>query len=86
MFGAAITTAGIVAVLCVFTFGLHPSRIMLEIMDEMNARREERDEELNHRIQESSEQEVAAFVKALTKSCLKIPSNILVLFNFEAQR
>ena len=49
MFGAAITTAGIVAVLCVFTFGLHPSRIMLEIMDEMNARREERDEELNYR-------------------------------------
>ena len=49
MFGAAITTAGIVAVLCVFTFGLHPSRIMLEIMDEMNARREERDEALNQR-------------------------------------
>jgi len=49
MFGAAITTVGIVAVLCVFTFGLHPSEIMLDIMDEMNARREERDEELNHR-------------------------------------
>ena len=49
MFGAAITTVGIVAVLCVFTFGLHPSEIMLDIMDEMNARREERDEELNYR-------------------------------------
>ncbi|MBQ7410709.1 MAG: DNA translocase FtsK [Clostridia bacterium] len=49
MFGAAITTAGIVAVLCVFTFGLHPSEIMLDIMDEMNARREERDEALNQR-------------------------------------
>ena len=49
MFGAAITAGGIVAVLCVFTFGLHPSEIMLDIMDEMNARREERDEELNYR-------------------------------------
>ncbi len=49
MFGAAITTAGIVAVLCVFTFGLHPSELMLDIMDEMNARREERDEALNQR-------------------------------------
>ena len=45
-FGAAVTTMGIVAVLFVFTFGLHPSRIMLDIMDEMNARREEREEEL----------------------------------------
>ena len=45
-FGAAVTTMGIVAVLFVFTFGLHPSTIMLDIMDEMNARREEREEEL----------------------------------------
>ena len=49
MFGAAITAGGIVAVLCVFTFGLHPSEFMLDIMDEMNARREERDEALNQR-------------------------------------
>ena len=45
-FGAAVTTMGVVAVLFVFTFGLHPSTIMLDIMDEMNARREEREEEL----------------------------------------
>ena len=45
-FGAAVTTMGIVAVLFVFTFGLHPSTIMLDLMDEMNARREEREEEL----------------------------------------
>lgn len=45
-FGAAVTTMGIVAVLFVFTFGLHPSAIMLDLMDEMNARREEREEEL----------------------------------------
>ncbi len=49
MFGAAITAGGIVAVLCVFTFGLHPSEFMLDLMDEINARREERDEALNKR-------------------------------------
>ena len=48
-FGAAVTTMGIVAVLFVFTFGLHPSNIMLDIMDEMNARREEREDELQAR-------------------------------------
>ncbi len=46
MFGAAITTAGIVAVLCVFTFGLHPSEFFMDIIDEANARREQRDEEI----------------------------------------
>lgn len=49
MFGAAITTVGIVAVLCVFTFGLHPSEFILDIIDEANARREERDEALHSR-------------------------------------
>jgi len=49
MFGAAIFTAGIVALLCVFTFGLHPSELLLDLMDEMNARKEEREEELNAR-------------------------------------
>lgn len=34
-FGAAVSTMGVVAVLFVFTFGLHPSRVMLDIMDEM---------------------------------------------------
>ena len=49
MFGAAITAGGIVVVFCVFTFGLHPSELMIDIIDEMNARREERDEILNQR-------------------------------------
>ncbi len=49
MFGAAIATMGIVVILCVFTFGLHPSELMLDIMDEINARKEEREEELNYR-------------------------------------
>lgn len=49
MFGAAITTVGIVVVLCVFTFGLHPSEIMLDILEEVNDRRQYRDEPLNGR-------------------------------------
>ncbi len=52
MFGAAITTAGIVVILCVFTFGLHPSEFFLDIIDEANARKEQRDEELIARRQQ----------------------------------
>ena len=49
MFGAAITTVGIVAVLCVFTFGLHPSELFLDIIDEAAYRREQRDEAILER-------------------------------------
>lgn len=49
MFGAAIAAAGIVVILCVFTFGLHPSEIMLDILEEMNARRDDRQAELDSR-------------------------------------
>ena len=49
MFGAAIVTVGIVVVLCVFTFGLHPSKLIIDILDEFNIRKEERDIELNSR-------------------------------------
>ena len=52
MFGAAIFTAGIVVVLCVFTFGLHPSDLLVELIDEVNARKEEREEELYARRQQ----------------------------------
>lgn len=52
MFGAAVATAGIVVILCVFTFGLHPSELMLDIMDEMNARRDDREAELISRREE----------------------------------
>ena len=44
MFGAAIVTCGIVAVLCVFTFGLHPSGFVIDLLDEINSRREDRRE------------------------------------------
>ena len=49
MFGAAVVTIGVVVILCVFTFGLHPSELLTDLLDEINARREERDEELNAR-------------------------------------
>ena len=52
MFGAAIATVGIVVVLCVFTFGLHPSSMLIDIIDEFNIRKEERNEELNSRREE----------------------------------
>ena len=52
MFGAAVATAGVVVILCVFTFGLHPSSIMLDIIDEMNARRDDREAELIARREE----------------------------------
>ncbi len=52
MFGAAIATAGIVVILCVFTFGLRPSEILLEFLDDVNDKREERNEALNARREE----------------------------------
>ena len=52
MFGAAITTVGIVAVLCVFTFGLHPSEFFLDIMDIANEKREQREDEMLARREE----------------------------------
>ncbi len=55
MFGAAIATVGIVAVLCVFTFGLHPSEFFLDIIDEANARKEQRDEDLAFRREQRME-------------------------------
>ena len=51
MFGAAIFTAGVVALLCVFTFGLHPSDLLVDLVDEINARKEEREEQLYERRQ-----------------------------------
>ena len=36
MFGAAICTAGIVVILCVFTFGLSPAQMVVELIEKMN--------------------------------------------------
>ncbi len=52
MFGAAITTAGIVVILCVFTFGLHPSEIFMYFMERSYDRKLEREEEILARREE----------------------------------
>ena len=36
MFGAAIATAGIVVILCVFTFGLSPAQMVVELIEKVN--------------------------------------------------
>lgn len=46
MFGAAILSGGAAAVLLVFTFGIRPSRILLNISDRLDQMREEREDEL----------------------------------------
>ena len=44
IFGAAVATVGITAILCVFTFGLHPSELLMYFMDRAYDRRLEREE------------------------------------------
>ena len=46
MFGAATATAGIVVILCVFTFGLHPSELLMYFMESSYNRKLEREEEI----------------------------------------
>ncbi|MGN1298698.1 MAG: DNA translocase FtsK [Candidatus Scatovivens sp.] len=46
MFGAAILSGGAAAALLVFTFGIRPSEIFLNISDKIDEMREEREEEL----------------------------------------
>ena len=45
MFGAAVATIGIAIILLVFTFGIQPSEIILNIMESIEERREEREEQ-----------------------------------------
>ena len=42
MFGAAVATTGIAIIMLVFTFGLKPSEFIIEILDALEVRREER--------------------------------------------
>lgn len=52
MFGAAITTVGIVIILCVFAFGLHPSEMLMNLLYKADERRDEREEEILARREE----------------------------------
>ncbi len=52
MFGAAVATTGIAIIMLVFTFGLRPAQFMLEILDLLEERKEERSLELEARREE----------------------------------
>lgn len=52
MFGAAVTTAGIAIIMLVFTFGLKPAQFIIEILDALEERKEERSVELEARREE----------------------------------
>ncbi len=52
MSGAAIATVGIVVILCVFTFGLHPSEILMYFMESAYNRKLDREEEILARREE----------------------------------
>lgn len=52
MFGAAIATTGIAIIMLVFTFGLKPAQFIIEILDALEERKEERSIELEARREE----------------------------------
>jgi len=52
MFGAAIATTGIAIIMLVFTFGLKPAQFIIEILDILEERKEERNIELETRREE----------------------------------
>jgi S-DNA-T family DNA segregation ATPase FtsK/SpoIIIE len=49
MFGSAIATIGVAFILLIFTFGIQPTEIILNIMEALEDRREERDAEYAER-------------------------------------
>ena len=52
MFGAAVTVTGIAIIMLVFTFGLRPAQFIIEILDVLEERKEERNIELQARREE----------------------------------
>ncbi len=52
MFGAAVMTTGIAIIMLVFTFGLKPAQFIIEILDVLEERKEQRNEELDSRREE----------------------------------
>ncbi len=53
MFGAAVATTGIAIIMLVFTFGLKPAEFVLEILDALEERKEQRNLERESRICEN---------------------------------
>jgi len=46
MFGAAIATTGVTIIMLIFTFGLKPAEFILEILEDLDKRKEERNAEI----------------------------------------
>ena len=46
MFGAAVATSGIAVIMLVFTFGFKPAQFIVEVLDILDERRQERNEEM----------------------------------------
>ncbi len=74
MFGAAVATTGIAIIMLVFTFGLKPAQMILEILDVLEERKEQRNlemeayrEERMARMREHNQAEVEQMKKAKGK-------------------
>lgn len=59
MFGAAVSVTGIAIIMLVFTFGLKPAEFILEILDALEERKEQRREERNVDIESRREERIA---------------------------
>jgi len=59
MFGAAVSVTGIAIIMLVFTFGLKPAEFILEILDALEERKEQRREERNGDLESRREERMA---------------------------
>ena len=59
MFGAAVSVTGIAIIMLVFTFGLKPAEFILEILDALEERKEQRREERNVDLESRREERMA---------------------------
>ena len=71
MFGAAIASIGIAAVLLIFTFGIQPSEIILSIMDTLDERKSERAELYNELAEERHNRRKQANLEKVSKQGAK---------------
>lgn len=59
MFGAAVSVTGIAIIMLVFTFGLKPAEFILEILDALEERKEQRRDERNVELESRREERMA---------------------------
>ena len=71
MFGAAVATIGIAIILLVFTFGIQPSEIILNIMESIEERREEREEQYEELMERRNKRKMQREKEAEEKTSTK---------------